>query len=155
MLAARLVLVGDDRPPRRDVDLPASLRTDSVPFDILIENLSAGGFRATLGADIAVESNVIVGTACFGMREARVVWRNGQQYGFEFVQPLRPVDVADAQAIDNVIALSGTATAPPVPAGPFPDPVVEKWPRAVRLIMLLVGLALSWALIVATARRLL
>jgi hypothetical protein len=92
VLVARLEVVGevDARGAIRfAVDSTTTLRgMDGAPFDVTVENFSRTGFLFTGDADLPVGTLVSVGLSGAGVREAKVVRRDGQQHGCEFLVPL-------------------------------------------------------------------
>ena len=92
MLVARLEVVGevDARGAIRfAVDSTTTLRgMDGAPFDVVVENFSRTGFLFTGEVDLPVGTLVSVGLSGAGVREAKVVRRDGQQHGCEFLMPL-------------------------------------------------------------------
>ena len=92
MLVARLEVVGevDARGAIRfNVDSATTLRgMDGVPFDVVVENFSRTGFLFSGDVDLPVGTLVSVGLSGAGVREAKIVRRDDQHYGCEFLMPL-------------------------------------------------------------------
>lgn len=92
MLVARLEVVGevDARGAIRfNVDSATTLRgMDGVPFDVVVENFSRTGFLFSGDVDLPVGTLVSVGLSGAGVREAKIVRRDEQHYGCEFLMPL-------------------------------------------------------------------
>lgn len=61
---------------------------DGGPVDVQIENLSRTGFLFLSSLEYAVGTLVTIGLSGAGLREARVVWRDGDRHGCEFLVPL-------------------------------------------------------------------
>ena len=61
---------------------------DGRPVDVQIENLSRTGFLFLSQLDYPVGTLVTIGLSGAGLREARVVWRENERHGCEFLVPL-------------------------------------------------------------------
>jgi hypothetical protein len=61
---------------------------DGKPFGVVDENFSRTGFLFAGDVDLPVGTLVSVGLSGAGVREAKVVRRDGQRYGCEFLMPL-------------------------------------------------------------------
>jgi len=151
-MALTAQLYRDDRGSERfSVAFDATLRDPShLPVDVVVEDLSVGGFRMQTRAELAEGVEIGLGLAGIGMHRARVVWRDAGTYGCEFVTPLTSADVG--------VALGAPSSAPVVlprlgPWGPVqvdtdPDErVVRKLPRPVRLLVIIVGAIACWIMV--------
>ena len=147
-LAAKLYV--DSRAAERSsVALDATLRNKGNPYDVLVEDLSASGFRMQAPVDLPENAAISLGLSGIGRHNARVIWRDGDSYGCEFVRTLTLGEVEQARQDDSVV-VTDFSVPPQMPdAGSFPEPHVEKWSRNFRLALGL-GLAIvSWAVILA------
>jgi hypothetical protein len=148
-LTAQLYL--DDRGSKRfRVEFDATLRDPlHAPLDVVVEDLSASGFRVLTPADLAVGVEIGLGLAGIGTHRARVVRHENGAYGCEFVTPLT------SAALD--IALSAPSSAPVAlprmgPWGPvrgntnLDESPVKKLPRPVRLLVIVAGAIACWIL---------
>jgi len=149
-LTAQLYL--DARGSKRfRVAFDATLRDPShAPLDVVVEDLSASGFRVLTSADLAVGVEIGLGLAGIGMHRARVIRRQKGVYGCEFVRPL-------TSAALN-LALGAPASAPVAlprmgPWGPVPietardDRPVGKLPRPARLLVIVALAVACWLLV--------
>lgn len=138
---------------RQTVNLDATLRKpDDRPVDILVEDLSATGFRMT-GADaLSLDALVTVGISGVGRREARVVRRSDDHYGCEFLVPIGAEEIARAQTVDTIFHADFGTGAVPQPELPLDD--FELGIRKVRGPILIAGAVLPWLLIGAAAHAL-
>ncbi len=99
--AAELVVLGR-RAERQPKAITGTVRKDGRPYDILIQDLSSSGFRASVPVGLNPGDAILVGTSSFGRHEARVIWVQGTSCGCEFTVPLSEREVADARQIENV-----------------------------------------------------
>lgn len=107
---------------RHAVVIDGTLRnTRSEPQDVVIEDLSATGFRTKSAAGLAVGDVVTLGLYGAGLRSARVMRESDGRFACQFF-----VDLADSEL---AFALAGL-TAP----DPIPFPALDSLPtHAVRL----------------------
>ena len=130
MLVARLEVLGeiDERGSVRfTVDADTTLRgMDGEPFDVVVENFSRTGFLFVADVEFPIGTLVMIGLSGARAREAKVIRRDGQTYGCEFLVPLprrelehafrgQDAVVADLQA---AIERRYRAAYPPPPAPP-------------------------------------
>ena len=96
------------RANRRGLNLRADLReSGSARFSIDVQNLSETGFACESWDSIALGKTVFLQIETFAPFPARVVWRDGNLHGFQFVRALHPAGV-------DTIARRFRVTAPPV-----------------------------------------
>ena len=92
MLVARLEVLGevDERGAVRfTVSSPTTLRgMDGKPVDVVVDNFSRTGFMFIAKVEFPPGTLVSVGLSGAGAREAKVVWRDGDRHGCEFLVPL-------------------------------------------------------------------
>jgi hypothetical protein len=139
----------DRSSPRREVQIGGTIRHSDAPIDVTITDLSETGFGAVLD-DLPLETGacVVIGTHSLGVRKARVIWSNGARHGFEFVVPLRPGDVIEAKASDNVVTIIEPSNQEAIFEPPYPDPEIAKWPGWIRVLLILGAAAAGWAALV-------
>lgn len=149
-LTAQLYL--DARGSKRfRVAFDATLRNPShVPLDVVVDDLSASGFRVLTTADLTVGVEIGLGLAGIGMHRALVIRRQKGVYGCEFVTPLTSNELS--------IALSARSSAPIAlprvgPWGLVPietaldDRPVRKLPRPARLLVIVALAVACWLLV--------
>jgi hypothetical protein len=87
--------IGDGRKAeRRIVNLAAALREDGAKTSqIVMLDISAGGFKAEVGEDIEEGSEVWLKLPGFEAKRSRVVWRRGTEAGCEFESPLHDREI--------------------------------------------------------------
>lgn len=92
MLVARLEVLGevDERGAVRfTVGSLTTLRgMDGTPIDVVVDNFSRTGFMFIADVEFPAGTLVSVGLSGAGAREAKVVWRDGDKHGCEFLMPL-------------------------------------------------------------------
>jgi hypothetical protein len=148
-LAAKIYRCDERVSDRRRVSVSATVReVEAVPIDARIVDISEGGLRGE--ADEALEAGVMitVGLPGLGVLPARVVRGSGRMFACAFLEPLGSVDLARLRQ-------AGTTVTGNFGAGrsSLPEPVIEKWPRSVRLA-LLVGMPTAlWALLFAALQH--
>lgn len=100
MLVARVEVLGeiDARGGIRfAVDQESVVRgLDGVPVDVIVENFSRTGFLFVGEVDLPVGTLISIGLSGAGAREAKVVRRDGDAHGCEFLMPLPSRDMANA-----------------------------------------------------------
>ncbi len=69
---------------------------DGRPFDAVVENFSRTGFLFKADVELPEGTLIWIGMSGAGAREARVVWREGQRHGCEFLMPLGQRDLQHA-----------------------------------------------------------
>lgn len=141
LLVARIEILGeiDKRGAIRfTVSSETTLRgADGRPFDVLVDNFSRTGFMFISDEEFPAGTLVAVGLGGAGMREAQVIWRDGDRHGCEFLVPLpqskmqkafkgRDARVADLEA-ELRRRMFGEAPADAAPSGP--DPVATPDPE--------------------------
>lgn len=143
-------LISDARNAERfPVELDATVRNAAArPYDVVIENLSATGFRMVGGPPMTIGTEVSIGFAGIGVRAARLTRLHEASYGCEFVVPLSAEDLSTA-----LVAELGAPIAFPARPGQAwladaPEPHVEPYSPQTRLALaVLVPIAL-WGAIV-------
>lgn len=100
MLVARVEVLGeiDARGGIRfTVDQESVVRgLDGVPVDVIVENFSRTGFLFVGEVDLAIGTLISIGLSGAGAREAKVVRRDGDAHGCEFLMPLPSRDMTNA-----------------------------------------------------------
>jgi hypothetical protein len=130
---------------RRPVRLDGTLRLENEPFDVTIDDLSVCGFGASTNADLRPGDRIRIAAPALRARDAEVVWVRNGKVGFEFLSPISTADVASAEPIETVAHLEPKS---------LPDPVIEKWPQALRVGIIVGSSIVLWVIIVALTRLL-
>lgn len=139
--------VGGERLP---VNANSTVRgTDRMPRDVLVEDLSATGFRFRSPERFAIGSGLHLGLAGAGRAQARIVRVEADAYGCEFTVPLTTAQLAGAFSGGSVLTrdFAGTQT---MTLLPYED---RRYPGAARLLVLAAGAALSWGAALAIGWR--
>lgn len=150
-LTAQLYL--DARGSKRfRVAFDATLRDPlHAPLDVVVEDLSASGFRVLTSADLAVRVEIGLGLAGIGMHRARVVRREKGVYGCEFVTPLTSNDLRIAlsapPSAPNALPKLGPWARVPIEAARDDRPV-RKLPRPARLLVIVALAVACWLLVI-------
>ena len=92
------------REPRYDVRLRARFRNGTgVPAPVRLTNLSAHGCRfASPGKRMGPGAFLTLTLDSFGFIDARVSWRNGDDHGIHFLEPLHPA------VLEHVVSVLST-----------------------------------------------
>jgi hypothetical protein len=69
---------------------------DGAPVDVIVENFSRTGFLFIGEVDLPVGTLVSIGLSGAGAREAKIIRRDGDGHGCEFLVPLPSRDMAKA-----------------------------------------------------------
>ena len=87
--------IGDGRKAeRRIVNLAAALRDPgATTVPIVVLDVSAGGFRAEVGDEIAEGAEVWLKMPGFEAKRSRVVWKRDKEAGCEFETPMHERDL--------------------------------------------------------------
>ena len=105
------------RAERRSADQPSTLRgRGSEPHDSWVHDVSSTGMRIECRANLAIGEEVTVGLVGAGATVARIVWRRGNEYGCEFVEPLSAEAAVNAFNGSPVVQLHPFARVAPAPA---------------------------------------
>ncbi|WP_425228643.1 PilZ domain-containing protein [Sphingomonas sp.] len=148
LTALKPVFESDDRrwEPRETIGCPSTVRADGMtPIEVVVQDLSAGGFSFRSADRLPVGAAVQVGLAGSGAAPATVVRVEGVEHGCAFVQPLSPSRLAAAFQNETVVyGVFGTDNARVVP-----QPVVEKWSRPARGLAWLIGGGIPWICLAA------
>lgn len=94
MIAAARPTKEDRRANRRALTLRADLRQSGstrCPVDVI--DLSETGFSCESWDEVGLGKSVFLQIESFAPFPARVVWREGNLHGFQFVRPLYPAVV--------------------------------------------------------------
>lgn len=137
MLVARIEVLGeiDDRGAARfTVDHDSTVRgMNGLPVDVVVDNFSRTGLMFTGDADLPLGTLVSIGLAGSGVREAKVVRRDGAEHGCEFLVPLPQWAMAAAfRGQDAMIAEIEAALGRPRKPGSVPP---EPSPHGGRKLM--------------------
>ncbi|GGB25971.1 hypothetical protein GCM10011380_14450 [Sphingomonas metalli] len=149
-LTAQLFRADDERAAdRRSVNLDGTLRQqdDRRPVDVMIEDLSATGFRMVCSEPMALDATITVGIAGLGRHVALIVRSAPPQYGCRF---LSPIDVSGVEASVQPTILAPdfgwTGPATKIDVDP-PLDAVEQRIRMVRGPIIAAGLIVPWIVI--------
>ena len=128
------------RATRRSADGPSTLRgSGSGPHDSWVHDVSQTGMRIECLAELAIGEEVRVGLSGAGATLARIVWRKGNQYGCDFIEPLGEDAAATAFNASPVVSLSAFASHDPGIADAdvafAPNPLFEGEPSRGRFWM--------------------
>lgn len=145
MLVARIEVLGevDERGSVRfTVDHDSTVRgMNGLPVDVVVENFSRDGLLFTGNVDMPIGTLISIGLSGAGAREAKVVRRDGNAHGCEFLQPLPRRVMASAfrghaeMLAELEAALErGTRREPPPPQE---DPPSPDRPRGLGFVRLL------------------
>jgi hypothetical protein len=115
---------------------------DDRPIDVTVGDLSVSGCNVRSSTVLPVGAVVQLGLPGTGRFAARVVRRDGDQYGCEFFEYLSDAAVLQSFGTDNVAQLFVAA-----PDWHGAAPVVDKWPRAIRVSLAVAGSLVLWAAI--------
>ena len=87
--------IGDGRKAeRRIVNLAAALReAGATTSQVLVLDISAGGFRAEAGEEVQEGCEVWLKLPSFEAKRSRAVWRKGSEVGCEFESPLHDREI--------------------------------------------------------------
>lgn len=130
---------------RSEVGQQSTLRNrDGVPCSVMVDDLSASGFRFVISRHLCEGARVRLGLAGAGAAEARVVWRSDDVHGCEFLQPLTEDQLRSSFSGSSVVECAF-----PVGFSDCSEPAIGRWPGPVRLAVLLLGTALAWAGLIA------
>ncbi|MBO9713159.1 PilZ domain-containing protein [Sphingomonas sp.] len=151
-IAARLYREDDRSAERHRLERDATLRdSDWAPLDAVVEDLSAGGFRVVVSAELRVGSEIGLGLAGIGVRKARVVRQAETGYGCEFLEPLSDSDFAKAlvaaPAAPIRLPYGATSQAELEEALYAAEPVVDRLPLRTRVAIIVACAAGGWALL--------
>lgn len=140
---------------RQPVSLDATMRKpDQRPVDILIEDLSAGGFRMTTDEALTLDDAISVGISGIGRRDARIVRRSGSSYGCEFFVSIDVAEIERAQTVQTIVRPDFGTMPAMVVADPALDPVEQRI-RRLRGPILAVATIAPWVAIGAVAHAVL
>lgn len=142
-------LINDVRTAERfSVELDATVRNSAArPYDVVIEDLSATGFRMVGGPFMEIGSPVSIGFSGIGVQPARLTRLHDDSYGCEFIRPLSAAELS--------AALTAAPTAPiafptlPTQAwlADAPEPHVEPYSPQTKLALAIIVPATLWAII--------
>ncbi|WP_230482066.1 PilZ domain-containing protein [Sphingomonas sp. Leaf21] len=145
-MAITAQMISDDRGSERyAVDLDATLR-DRVaqPYDVVIEDLSATGFRLSGGPALTTGAVASIGFAGIGVHPVRVIRQEGMTYGCEFVTPLNAemLNKALVSAPSDPLAFPNQEM---LLSEPVPEPYVEPYSGAAKVTIAVVAGLGAWA----------
>jgi hypothetical protein len=137
---------------RTAVHSPSTLRDErQVPITVQVVDLSPGGCRIRSDAALDVGARIDIGLPGYGSVAARLMWRRDHDYGCEFLGPLPAGALQQAFSGDVIVAFP--ASVGRVTELDAPEEI-QRWPRSVRLGVLLGGSGLLWAAIILLGSRL-
>ncbi len=159
-MTAQIYGADDDRAAdRQRVDLDGTLRheDDHRPVDVMIEDVSATGFRMSCAERLPVNAVIWIGIAGLGRHQARIVRSGGGEYGCRFLTPISVtglVDQSPQTIVTGRFSQPGIAAPTALPETP-PLDAGEQRLRMYRGPIILAGLILPWIAIAAAAVALL
>lgn len=139
---------------RLTVNIAGRLRREGPPppSTVRIRNLSTGGFFLDGGGDLVTDERIQIGLAGLGLVGARVTRVSPSGCACSFDVGLRPDQLSAALAGDNVIIVDfGGSREPAVIVADQPDVGhdADHYPGWIRLLILSVGVAVSWGVVAA------
>lgn len=152
-MALRAKLVRDSRGAEREnLDIAGTLRdVRNEPIDIIVEDLSATGFRVQTQVRLHLDEKVTVGIPGVGQRVAYVVRATGDGFGCEFVNPIDQQLVSAPPTARSVVEVDFGGQLDPARVLEWSrenPPHVERLSRGQRLLVV-GGLGLAGWVIVA------
>lgn len=144
-------LINDTRNAERfPVELDATVRNAAArPYDVVIDDLSATGFRMVGGPHMEIGAPVSIGFAGIGVQPARVTRLHDDSYGCEFTTPLSVADLSAALTA----APSAPIAFPTLPTQAWladaPAPHIEPYSGRTKLALAIVLPAALWGAIAA------
>lgn len=150
------VLVPDQHDERRSaerqaINRPSTLRDERLTAcDVYVRDLSETGFNVATDATLTLGSIVSIGLPGHGRASARVIRPVPGGYGCEFFAPIDSGALANVFRGGTVVSMT---TAEPMLL-PSPEPVVERWPGAVRAAVIVGSSMLLWSAIAYAAGKL-
>jgi hypothetical protein len=145
-MALAAQLYRDDRGADRfRVDFDATLRDpESLPLDVVVEDLSASGFRVVTNVDLPVGVEVGLGLSGIGTHRARVIWHDRGAYGCELVMPLTSMELNTALSAPSSAPVTLPSAAMWVPPADEVHPVAQ-WSPRVRVLAITASAICAWA----------
>ena len=142
-------LINDDRSAARfAVELDATVRNASArPFDVVIEDLSATGFRMIGGPILDIGAPVSIGFAGIGVQPARLTRLHGDSYACEFVTPLDPAELSTALSAAPVAPIAFPVRPGQAWLAGAPEPHVEPYSPQTKLALAVILPAVLWGVI--------
>lgn len=142
---------------RMAIDRTSTLRTpERAPLDIAVLDLSARGFRFETRRPLPIGALVRIGLCGAGVQDARIVRHADGAYGCAFLEPLSAERMATAftaaAIVQGPFAVTGAAAAHAADTGADMAPDIERWPRGVRVALLLGTTVVLWGGLIAGAR---
>jgi hypothetical protein len=143
------ILIDDDRNAERfPVELDATVRNASAhPFDVLIEDLSATGFRMVGGPPMEIGTPVSIGFAGIGVQPARLTRLHDNSYGCEFITALSPAELSAALTAAPVTPIAFPTPPPQAWLSDVPEPHVEPYSSQTKLALAVTVPIVLWGLI--------
>lgn len=123
-MALTAQLVRDDRRADREtLDVAGTLRhVRNVPIDVIVEDLSATGFRMRTHTNLNLQEKVTIGIPGIGQRAAHVVRHTTDGFGCEFVEAIDPRLVTVPSTAQSVVEADF--------GGQLDPELVREWSRA-------------------------
>jgi hypothetical protein len=148
-MAINAKLINDVRTAERfPVELDATVRNAAeLPSDVVIEDLSATGFRMVGGPHMEIGSAVSIGFAGIGVRSARLVRHDEGSYACELHQPLSASELSTALNATPVEPIMFPKTPSKTWLADAPEPYVEGYSPKTKLALAIVMPATLWAVI--------
>lgn len=138
---------------RHSVSLDGTLRdSGSIPHDVVIQDLSATGFRIPTGANLKFSDLISLGLPGVGKRAARVVWEADERCGCTFLDPLTENELHAALAGPVLQPVSiGAQMSRPLTVSRTDDQIAPELSRSTRVAVIVGLVAASWAAAIGAA----
>ena len=141
MLSARLFLTlrAERGADRENLEAAGTMRDAAPsPVTVAVRDLSVSGVRFHCDIELTIGQRVRIGMSGLGIQAATVVHSNGG-YGCVFDRALSAEAVRRAQSADTIVPFDKDAA-----AAASGEPEAVRYSRQVRVGILIVGVLLSW-----------
>jgi hypothetical protein len=148
-MAIPATLINDDRSAERfQVELDATVRNAAArPYDVVVEDLSATGFRMVGSPAMTVGDRMSIGFAGIGVQPARLTRMHADSYGCEFVRPLSLAELSTALRAAPVEPIAFPTLPTRAWLADAPEPHVEPYSPQTKLALAIIVPATLWAVI--------
>jgi len=145
-------LINDDRSAERfTVELDATIRNVAArPYDVVIDDLSATGFRMTGGPAMKVGDIISIGFSGIGIQAARLTRIHENNYGCEFLLPLTSADLYTARHSAPLEPITFPSLLDQASLANAPEPYVKPYSPQTKLTLAIAIPIALWGIIVGT-----